>query len=132
MRLTAEGIKITLNDDPVLLASALNAAVALDEKSQEGPNEERTKLIFWARMLENRFRIWDGKLHPADYADEPTLEQVQTDLHPEDLELALAAYGAHLLLSDETTREYNFETPEILAESERINAAIDRVQSLAA
>jgi hypothetical protein len=140
MRLTEQGLEISINDDPVILAGALNASAALDKELAEAnflqPNETSWgKMRVWANKLEAGFRIVDGRIQNWNFADDVDVERVATNLTPEEMLGALAAYGVALLPPAEADDRQSaldrqdaiMESPEILEQGRRINKAISKV-----
>ena len=135
MKRTAEGIEITVADDPVILASAFHAGVDFSKFERDYWNSEeepaRSDMAFWACELENRFSIWDGQLH-LDNLNESNEPCVVVQLSPADIIGALAAFGA-VMIPAEQIKDGSYATdPTILDESQRLNALFEEALALEA
>ncbi len=130
MKRTAEGIEITVADDPVILASAFHAGADFNKFEKDYWDAEdytaQSDMAFWACELENHFNIWDGQLH-LDNLNESIEPQVVVQLTPADILGALAAFGS-VMIPAEQIQDGSFETdPTILDESRRLNALLEQV-----
>lgn len=145
MKVTEQGLEVRLEDDPVLLAGALNAGAALDKSLVEArflePSESGWgKLRFWAQKLEDEFSILDGRIKPSNFADDAVIEKVQIGITADEMLGALAAYGSALLPPTEAPdartaarlQDKLMQEPDIVAHGSRINEAMAKVMVLQA